>query len=230
MVTPAEIMDIAAADMNDAAQTNYTDTALLPYLNMAIEELIQRMEENNLPVTNKTSANIEVLAGQTEIAFAGTSAQLPADLIEPEMLWESDDDGTTWTPMTKVEQINPNIATGQELSMFGVYEWQGDKIVVPQSTNDIIIQIRYIRKLINTPLTTSQVDVPLQINAKLFLGHKTGALCAMLSAQNETRAGALNELAEQAIEREMNIPTKGRQNIATRRRPFRQNFKSIGSW
>jgi hypothetical protein len=114
--------------------------------------------------------------------------------------------------------------------MFGVYEWQGDKIVVPQSTNDIIIQIRYIRKLINTPLTTSQVDVPLQINAKLFLGHKTGALCAMLSAQNETRAGALNELAEQAIEREMNIPTKGRQNIATRRRPFRQNFKSIGSW
>lgn len=235
MIKPATAMALAAADMNDSAQVNYTMEALLPYFNMAVEELFQRMEENNIPITNQTTSPfITVTAGLTEIPFYSTTQTvlLPPDLVEPTAIWESNDTGTTWTPMGKVDKINPNIQFNQNLSSFGTYEWLGDRIKVPQASGDIIIQIDYIRRLIKIPLVIEQIALPIQTDAILFLAHKTAALCAALVAQNETRAQELQELSEQAIEREMNIPTKGRQNIATRRKPFRLAFKSWrrGGW
>lgn len=234
MIKPATAMALAASDMNDSAQTNYTMEALLPYFNMAVEELFQRMEENNIPITNKTSTILTVPAGITEIPFYSTTQTvvLPPDLIEPAGIWESNNDGNTWTPMGKVEKIDPNIQYNQNISSFSIYEWLGDKIKVPQSTSDIIIQLDYIRRLITIPLVIEQIALPIQTDAILFLAHRTAGLAAAFVAQNETRAAELTELAEQAIAREMNIPTKGRQNIATRRKPFRLAFKSWsrGNW
>ncbi len=234
MITPEQAMDIAAADMNDTAQLNYTDTKLLPYFNMALIELMQKYQENDIPITTKTtSANIEMTAGLTEIPFYSTTqtALLPSDLVEPILPWESNDGGNTWTPMTKVQMIDPNIAENQNQSCFGIYEWLGDRIRVPQATSDILVKMQYHRNIFTIPMTINQIKVPIPTNAVLFLGHKTGALCAALVAQNETRAGELSELAEQSIDRELNIPTKGAQNIAVRRRPFRQAYKSYGrSW
>lgn len=234
MITPAQVMQLAASDMNDTARTNYTNEALLPYFNMAVEELFQVMEENNIPITNKSSAAITCPAGITEIPYYSTTQPeplLPADLIEIEKIWESNDGGTNWTQLQQVDTIDPNIAYNQNISSFGMYKWMGTHIQVPQSTTDILLRIDYIRRIITIPMTIEQIGIPLPTQAILFLAHKTAALCAMLSAQNETRAGACAELASQALERELNIPTKGRQTIATRRRPFRMNYKfSSRTW
>lgn len=233
MLKPKDVLKLAAADMNDSAQTNYTNEALLPYFSMALKELEDKYVENDLPITIKTKAQLDVDAGITEIPFASTTQTcvLPPDLIEPEEIWESEDDGQTWTPVVKVDKINPNIASGQNLSAFGVYQWQSSKIILPEITTDAILQIDYLRKLFPVPFVIEQIDVPIETDALLFLSHKTAALCAALSAQDETRAGELSELADQAIERELNIPTKGRQQIATRRRPFRAAYKSAArSW
>jgi hypothetical protein len=230
MVVPATAMALAASDMNDTAQTTYDNVALLPYFNMAVEEMFQRMQENNIPITNQNSAQITIPAGTTVVSFT-TTPPLPTDLIDIEQIWESNDGGGGWSPLHRTYKINPNIATGSGVILFGQFQWMGDRIVVPESNSDIVIQIDYIRRNVTIPILIGTVNDPIDTNALLFLAHKTAALAAALVAQDETRATVLADLAEGAIERELNIPTKGNQQIATRRRPFRAAFKSWGrSW
>ncbi len=228
MITPQQIIDIAAADMNDSAQRVYKWTSLRPYMNMALMELMQIFEENNLPITSVSSHEITVPVGETQIAYTGTTAQLPPDLIEIEDMWESNDGGNSWSRVVRRDYIDPNLATGQNLIYFAIYVWRGDRIEVPQCTNPIRIRLDYVRNLIPLPLTASQNTFPLPLKTPLFLGHKTAALCAALTAQDETRAGELSELADQALAREINIPIKAQQKIPIRRRPFRSGYKLGG--
>lgn len=229
MITPKQIIDIAAADMNDSAQRTYKWSSLRPYLNMALMELLLVMEENGLPIiTKQISPAITVPAGETELTFTGV-AQLPSDLIEPEMLWESTDGGNSWTPMTPKNFIDPNLNSNNgSLAYFGIYVWSGDKITVPPVSGDNLIKIHYLKNLISLPLTTSQENLPLPLRTPLFLGHKTAALCAALTAQDEVRAEELNTLAETALSREINIPVKTLQRMPVRRRPFRATYRSRG--
>ena len=84
MILPSVILKFAASDMNDSAQTTYTNDALLPYFNMAVEEMFQRMQESNIPITNKTtSPPITVPPNTTEISFSSTPA-LPVGLVDVE--------------------------------------------------------------------------------------------------------------------------------------------------
>jgi hypothetical protein len=50
----------------------------------------------------------------------------------------------------------------------------------------------------------------------------------MFIGENETRAGSLEMLATQALDRELGIPIKGRQAIVTRRQPFMGSYKGRG--
>lgn len=230
MPTPEECMDVAAADMNDSAQTVYTDEALLPYFNMALSELVERMEEASLPTTDKVSLALTITAGVTSISY-DTLPALPADLIEILELWESNNDGLSWTPLVRKDFIDPNIQNDQNLSYFGQYAWNEMHIQLPQATTDIDLKIWYTRKLsADVDIGSIAVNVPIT-NSKLFLGHKTGALAAILINQDPERATVLNQMAEEAIQRTMNIPMKSQQAVFTRRRPFRSAYKQLGrSW
>lgn len=231
MPTPSEIMAVSSSAMNDTAQETYNNITLLPYLNMAMDELIERMEENDLPTVTKQSSDpisIAISNTPTKIEFQGTP-QLPADLIELEEVWESNDGGTTWTPLSKVDYINPNISSNQNSSFFGQYAWNGDHIEIPGATSVILLKLMYIRRIIQTPLNAQQIEVNIPIiNCKLFLAFKTAAFAAMLINQDTERASILQDQAEEAIERQMNIPIKGQQSIYTRRKPFRAGYKSYG--
>lgn len=229
MPTPAEIINMAASLQNDTAQTIYTDEACLPYLNMALDELQEIMEENNIPVTNEVSAVINVPVGTTVIGFA-TAPALPAGLIEIQQVWESNDGGDTWLPMTRKEFIPHNIEE-LELSSFGLFAWIDNEIHVPPATQIIALKLDYIKSIFDTPIQLDDVDVDLGVrfkNIKNYLGYATATLCSMFIGENETRAAALNTKASEALERTLNIPTKGRQMIAIRRRPFRASYKSRG--
>lgn len=231
MITPEQIIDIAASDMNDSAQRIYNWTSMRPYLNMALMELMQVMEENNIPITNKTTSSpITVPAGDQFIAYTETTAQLPADLVAPEEIFESTDGGNSWSPVVMRQSINPNLnqTNVQNLVYFGTYVWLGDKIQVPPVTGNNLLLITYVRNLIPLPLNSSQNKLPLPLKTPLFLGHRTASLCAALIAQNETRAQELESLADGALGRELNIQVKSQQRIPVRRRPFRSGYKLGG--
>lgn len=231
MSTPAEVIAMVASLQNDTAQDQYTDAACLPYLNMALDELQEIFEQNNVPVTNETSAEIAVVASAsiTEIGFSTTPA-LPSNLIEIQQLWESITGQSQWIPMTRMEFM-PHYLELAPIQQFIFWVWKDQKINLPPSTQNNDIKIDYVKSLFATPLVIGDINTDLGIlNVKTWLGYKTASLCSMFIGENETRASVLNGQAEEALSRVLAINTKGRQAITTRRRPFRAGYKRQGIW
>lgn len=224
MPTPSAIMDMVASLMNDTAQTVYTDVAQLPYLNIALDELQELFELNNIPVTNEGSSAIALVAGDTVVSFTSSPA-LPSNLIEIQQLWERIKDTPPWVPMTRAEFL-PRSQEDLSISQFLVWSWIDEEIRLISSTADIDLKLDYIKSIFATPILIADVgdNLPI-INIKSYLGYKTAALCSFFIGENETRAATLDKLAENALDRALGIPIKGRQSITTRRQPFMASWK-----
>lgn len=228
MPTPSAIMDMSAALMNDVAQETYTDAAMLPYLNIAFDDLQEIFEENNIPVTNEVSAILTpVTAGTTVISFTSSPA-LPSNLIEIQQLYERSTGIIPWIPMRR-EEFLPLSLEDQSLTQFLIWAWVDQEIRLIEATASIDLKIDYIKSIFATPILIADVAVDLPIiNVKQYLGYATAALCALYIQENETRAGFLENKAIQALDRELNIPIKGRQSITTRRQPFMGSYRRRG--
>src|SRR5688572_26789928 len=108
-LTAGTVMDASAALLNDVARSVYTYAAQIPYLKIALQELQEHYELNNIPSTDQLSAVIQVNEGVSAVRFnaAGTGAdpKLPDDLIEPQKLWERTRDINPFVPMTRVDAL-----------------------------------------------------------------------------------------------------------------------------
>lgn len=223
----SEVMDRAAALLNDPAKTDYTHTAQLPYLNMAIDELIEHLEESNNSPTNQTSVAIVVLVGKNKLTPLESTEvpHYPSDLIEIQEVGErATGSNDSYIPLTKCEFLQSFPPSNSLL--FWIWEDQMIKFNPNGALSSREIQLKYIRQAIL--LATGPTSLIGTINARSYLSYKTAALCAQFIGENETRAGVLEQKAEMAIERMTGISNKGRQQIATRHRPFRAGYKSRG--
>lgn len=228
MPKPSEIVSSVASLMNDTAQTLYTNAAVLPYLNLALDDLQEIFQHNNVPVTNEESSIITVPAGIDTIGF-GTTPALPSDLVEIQNLWERSSGVIPFIPMTRREFI-PRSHEDQSITQFLWYAWRDQEIKVIAATAANDIKIDYIQNIFNTPIAIGDIDVNLPIvNVKQYLNYATASLCAMFIAENETRSNHLDALATRALDRELGIPTKGRQSITTRRQPFMASYRRRAS-
>jgi hypothetical protein len=230
MPVPSTIISNQVAPlMNDAALTQYNNESCLPYFNIALRELQEVFQENNIPVTNEVSSVLTIPASTIVIAFVGTTPILPAGLVEIQQLWESDDSGNTWTPMIRKEFI-PHSLEQPELDSFMIWAWVDNEIRLPPASSILYLKIDYIKNLFTLP-TIETIDTDLGanfINLESFLGYRTAGLCARFIGENPTRADQLDGNATDSLARALNIPTKGRQAIMTRRRPFRSSYKMRG--
>lgn len=215
------VMNQAAALLNDTAMTVYTYTVQMPYLNMALQELQEIFELNNVPVTDTTSDVIACTTAITEIGYATTPA-LPEDMIEPQRLWEAPTGVETWVPMTRVDSL-PLYQNGVSIPQYIWYVWNSQEIRLLTVNQDNDIKIEYIRNLF--PFITDENTELGVINAATFLEYRTAALNAEFIGENPTRAGQLNQYALLGLDRVTGIGAKGRQAILTRRRPFRSAYK-----
>lgn len=233
MVTPAEIIKTVASLQNDTAQTVYGNEQVLPYLNMALRELQELFQLNNIPVTNETSTTINVPAGVSIVRFARPGQEealpaLPVDLIEIQQLWESQEDQNLWIPMTKKEFLPHQLQDDQLINQFLVWAWIKQEIRLIPANQDNDLKIDYISSMFQT-IELGQIDIPFPfLNIHSYLSFRTASLCSMYIGENETRAQSLNFDAENALNRTVGISTKGKQAITTRRKPFRGGFKRVG--
>lgn len=217
-----QVMDAAAALLNDQARSIYTYTIQIPYLNLALQELQEFFELNNIPATDTFSTVLAVPAGTTSIGFALTGLSLPHDLIEPVRLYESRTN--SYSPMNRVDDL-PKYE--DEVSGFGGYVWQSQEIRFLASNADINIKMDYIRNLFTRVINDeSIINI---VNAESFLEYRTASLCAFFIGENKTRSDELNGFASLAIDRVIGIGTKGRQVMVTRRQPFRSSYKRGGN-
>lgn len=211
--------------MNDAAQTQYDNEACLPFLNLALQELQELFEINDIPVTHETSAVITIPSGVGRLGF-DTTPSLPSDLIEILELWESDFGQNNFFRVDKRDFIPHYWEDNSSISRFLIWEWKHGRINVIPANTRIDLKIDYNASMFNLPIVIKDINVNLPFtNVKTFLDYKTAALCAMFIAENESRAMALDALTGTALSRALGIPIKGMQSIVTRRRPFRASFK-----
>lgn len=226
-MTWTELLNQVRALLNDTDGAVYTDTVLLPYLNIARGELQELFELNNIPVTNTTSDVINVPAGTSAIGFdTPLPAVLPSDLVEIQQLWESQEDQNEWMPMTKREYLTAALLGNTELTIFQLWSWQQQQIRVRACIVDLDIKIDYICSLFS-PLNIGDLSDQINIlNIDSTLKFRTAALACEFIDEDETRATANNTYAVQALERSLGISIKGKQSIAVRRLPFRARFKA----
>ena len=221
------VMDRSAALMNDPAKTDYTYSAQLPYLNMAIDELMEQLEEANASPSNQTSAAITVPIGTNKLTPTedAETPHYPYDLIEIQEVGERNA-GTSdpFVMLNRREFMESFPATNSLL--FWYWEDQYIKFNPNGATSIREIQLKYVRQ----PIQLAQNEASLigTIGARSYLAYKTAAFCAMFIGENPTRAQVLEAQAEKAWERMLGISNKGRQQIVTRRRPFRAGYKSRG--
>jgi hypothetical protein len=229
MPKPSEIITTVASLMNDYTQSVYVNAACLPFLNLALDELQEIYELNDIPVTNETSAAITIPAGVNRIGF-DTVPAFPSDLIEIRQLWESPSGLQHWTPVDKRDTLPHYLENTTLISQFLIWVLEQGRVKFIPANSDVDLKIDYIASLFNTPILIKDINVNLPFtNIKTYLEYKTAALCAMFIAENESRALALDSLTGTALSRALGIPIKGMQSIVTRRRPFRASFKRRGT-
>lgn len=228
----SEVMDRVASLMNDTAKAVYTYVVQIPYLNMALDELQEEFELNNVPVTNQTSSPaIVVDAGVTEIIPTVVppvvgEVYYPTDLIEIQAVWERlNGSSDPYIPVTRREFLL-HVFDGIVLPDLIYYSWQDQKIKFNPASTDRDVKLDYIKDLF---VEVTDEDDPIGIiNSQSYLAFKTAQFCSYFIGENPTRANELKGLAAVALERNLGISSKGRQAITTRRRPFRSGYKTRG--
>jgi hypothetical protein len=221
--TALSVINASAALLNDPSKSVYTFAVQLPYLNIAMQELQEIFELNNIPVTDTfTSSPILISAGVTAVGFSAGNPTLPSDLIEPKVVWQRQSGVDPYVPMTRVDFL-PRFIQGISINQFINYVWQSQELRFLAANVDIQLVIDYVRKLF-VPITVD-TDLILVLNTQTFLEYRTASLCAQFIMENPTRASSLDNDAGTALNRSLGIGTKGRQRILIRRRPFRASYK-----
>jgi len=215
-----DVMNSVAALMNDPEMTDYTYVTMLPYLNLAIEELNEHLEEANVAPSNQVSQILKINIGENQLYNP------PIDIVEIQEIGERQfgADGI-FIPLPRKEF--PDAYPTSSSLLF--WCWKNQRVYFnPNGANNIReVQLKYIARPVR--LALDEHGLIGNSNASMYLTYKTGALCSQFIGENQSRAAILNEEAEQALERIISISNKGRQQIMTRHRPFRAGYKTR-SW
>jgi hypothetical protein len=221
------VFDRACALLNDTNKTNFSDNVLIPYAQIAMDDLKEELEDNDIPVTHQVTPIIPIVIGITDIGGL-TGPALPLNLIEIFEVYErttgSTEDFTLIQRSDFLTEINPASIT----SVMGTWAWQQQAIQFPGATTNRDIKIHYIGD--NLPQIVDRSTNIGVFNAKSFLAYRTAALAAEFVGENPTRATSLNNNAVRAMDNLINLSTKQKQGIATRRRPFMSRYKVTGSY
>ncbi len=220
----SEVMDLSASLLNDTALSIFTYTTQIPFLNIALSELQEECELNNVPITNKTAVILSIAAGTEGIGGGNGQPSLPPNMIEPLDLQERvSGNAYSFIPMNKVEFVPSNVTPTAYLT-YWAWEDEAIKFIAGGSNGVVDVKIHYIQSIFKN--IASENDPIVMTNSKTFLMYRNAALCAQFIGENESRAGDLNTMAMLALGRALGISTKGRQSIFTRRRPFNAGWRS----
>lgn len=219
MAYPAsDVYAMCRSLLNDQNGTIFTDAVLQPFLNIALRDLGGLMARANIPVTNVTSAAIDVDAGVDNIGDTGPA--LPSNLTEIQGIYQRQaDTDEDYFLITRYEFL-PHIDVATERTTYiPAWAWIGQVIRFIPANSDLQVKIDYIANAV--PEITDESDQITLIDTLNYLGYRTGALAAMFIGENSTRAAVLDREAEKEWDLLEGVSTKGRQSISTRRRPFR---------
>lgn len=223
-IAASVVMARAAVLLNDSSQAIYTNTILLPYSQIAWDELAEVFEENAHPMMNETNTTAVITTAMTDMG-GSTGPALPNDLIEIQTLYErTNGSSEDWQEMTRKEFLPPFVAKSTSLVY---WVWMKQVVNFIGATTSRQIRIDYIG------LTFATLSGPASslavFNCLNFLAFRTAALTAEFNGEDKVRADSLNGFAGMAIERLTNINAKSQQETPVRRRPFNAAYRNNGT-
>jgi len=223
----SEVLDMVRSLLNDQIGAVFTDAVQIPYLNMALRDIGQKMQLNDMPVSMATSAVIAIDAEGDNIGGSDVSdPELPDGFINAKQLWQRPTgSGSPFIPITQY-QFLPHWADEDMTGyIMGWAYWEQVIHLIPSNIAQDV-KMDFTKSII--PTIDDDDDEILINNSTQYLGFKTAAYCAMYIGENPTRAQVLEGQAENAFNEMLGIETKGQQSIVTRRRPFRAAWKQRG--
>jgi hypothetical protein len=205
----SDVMDRARAVLNDTAKDLYTNEVLLPYLQIANDDLSDELVDNGGTVQREVSLDLPLIIG-------GTSPVLPADFIVPIEVFEKDlgQDNSYFRLMRQTDFL-PNITAGTEL---GVWAWREQNIVTTGSKIDKMLRVRYYRLIVSIDGENSPIELTHALN---YLAYHSAALAAEHIGQNRPKAIDLESQAIQKLNKLLKKEVKQNQSRPVRRKPFR---------
>jgi hypothetical protein len=173
ILTLATVLSQARTLLNDDTVGTFPDPVLIPKIQIAHQELQTALWDCGSPIIRKISAGISIPANTTSLQTTGS---MPADLLVPFKMSESNAVNGPWTPMTEVYFIsdlqnqNPPLVPGATLTW---WSWIGDDIVFLGSTNARYIQVVYRRSLTIPAASADSLGVPF---AEQYLAPRAAAI------------------------------------------------------
>lgn len=205
----SEVMDRAAALLNDTSRSLYTNAVQLPYLQKANEYLEQVLLTYGIVVQRKKSTAISVTA-------LSQTLTLPSDFLLPIKLSERavGETDADWIPM-----IEDNWTHFVQSTTLTVWTFENNAINLAGATVAREVLLEYERSLATITVANSPIDTYLFKN---FLASKTAEYCARYIGMNSTLADEIKTVEsdkdEDNLERIFVLNQQG-----TRRRRIRQN-------
>lgn len=210
----SDVMDAAAALLNDTALSTFSYAAQLPYVKRANEILETVMLANGISVQRQVSAVLTVPVSAVNNDLSGLVGY-PSDMLVPIRCWErTAGSGLTYSLMTELDW-EPEIVPTVSLTY---WVFRNNKIYTPGSTASANVKVDYWRQLSAITAAGSSEEVAA---SKVYLSAKTAELCARYIGQNKEIADDLltDEVgpAQDLLER---IYVKNSQGTRSRRRRF----------
>lgn len=229
MALVAQVLDSSRTHLNDENGLIWPDTRLLPKLQEAFRELLNKMLLVGIPVIQEVSAIITVPALTTDDANQDLSlvTNYPTDMIVPVWLKERQlgQMNADFVNMTQCDYI-PNVTKSTTLSYWCYME---NKIFLLGALTSNQVQIRYQRSI---PVPNSVQESVVVTLGETFLSYRVAAL-AQASIRNWTEYEKWNTVAEANLDSVVRRDVKRLQNLPAKRRAYhrgRGTNRALGNY
>jgi hypothetical protein len=202
----SEIMDEAAALMNDVGKLTWGYPQLLPYLRRAYGTLELHLFLNGVRALKEVSAIIPVSALSPTIT-------LPADFVQA-ISMEERASGVT-DPFYPVTESDWEHDLKADSVMY--WNWREESLKVNPPNLSREIRLRYRKGL--TPILGENTNIAILLS-KPYLSAKCAANASAFGASNAERASILNSEANTELAMLINAEIRNQQGIRFRRRPY----------
>jgi hypothetical protein len=212
MATANDAFERARVELNDVGAELYTNAILMPFLQIANDELSNKMLVHGLPVQKQIAAYMTVAIGIAKFTT------LPTDFINPVKLWQRPSGQTVGFEEMRRESWEPaSVRVSQTL---GNWDYRDNEVIWQAATAAVQVRMDYNRMLTEI----DDAGDPLEVFGSLaFYGPRIAQLAAKHIGQNPVKALELKDEADDALDDLIIIGVRNQQHIATRRKPFRRN-------
>jgi hypothetical protein len=180
-LSAGDVMDQAAAILNDVPKNMYTYAVQLPYVKKANEALEQLLMVYGVSQQRVKSASISVAAGALTLT-------LPSDFLLPIKLYERAQGATNndWVPMGEADwEPNP-----PQTNTLVIWAFRNNAINFVGSTDNREVLLEYERALAIITTQSSQEDSYL---FKPYLAAKTAEYCVRYVGMNKVMADEIRD-------------------------------------